>query len=131
MNRSLYEVGDLVDDAVLESLGEGLLEFVHGLEQLVGDFDCVGTWRLVHDQCGCLPPVVQRLEVIGFSTQVDFCHVFDSNGTGAFAGFENDLLKLFDIGEPTKGVDIELIGLILGNGRLAELARRDLDILLP
>ena len=68
--------------------------------------------------------------VVALGAQLDAAHVAEPDHAPLGVGLEDHLGELLGIGEPAQGRDRELEGLAGGDRRLAELAGRDLDVLL-
>jgi hypothetical protein len=123
-------LGGVVEDPVLEALGEVAAQAVHlGLDP-IGDLERVGAGCGV-DRDGDGRGAVELGEpLVALGAELDPGHVLDPDQLPLLAPLDDDVLELLGGLEPAEGVDGVLERLVVGRRLTADLARRHLDVLL-
>ena len=134
LDRIAHEAGRVIHDAVVDALGEPLLELRHGLAHVVRELERVRPGRL-EDRDGDRRLVVEQAaqRIVGCA-QLDPSDIGQARDRAVFRGLDDDLAELFLGGQPALSVHRELEvrpAAVIGERRRAHRAGRHLHVLLP
>ena len=120
----------VVSDRVVHPLGEPLLQLLHLVADQVGGLQGVGPGALVDRERHGGPAVERAGLVVALGAQLDARHVAEPHHAPLGVGLQDHVRELLDVLQPAQRGDRELERLPGGDRRLAELAGRNLDVLL-
>ncbi len=106
-----------------------MLEFVHGLANLLGDVEGVCTGELKNRETGRWLAVQQRIHIVILGPKFHPRHVPEPSQTAIFGRFDDNLLKLLYITQTTESGDCVLKSLTGRCRGLADLTGGHLHIL--
>ncbi len=129
VDRLAHEHRRVVDDVVVDALGELLREPRHRLAHLVRDVDRVAAGTLVDRNRGRGLAVEQRAQRVGARAELDARDVAQARDLTVLADLDRDVLELFLRDEPALRVDQQLEVGAVRRRRRAELARGHLHVL--
>jgi hypothetical protein len=125
-----YELGRVIDDAVLHRGRKVLGQFGHGLAYLLRNVQCVGARRLEDGNGHGGLVVEQGAQAIFGGGQLDAGHVAQAGDAAIGGGLEDDLRELRLVLQAALGVHVELQGRAAVVGRRADHAGGHLYVLL-
>ncbi len=120
----------VVDDGVLEPLGEALLELAHPRLDAVGDVQGVRPGELKDRQAHRRLAVQGQALVLVLGAQLGAADVLEIGDLAVGAGREDDVRELLRLDQPAEGGERVLEVLAAGYGGPAELPGRHLHVLL-
>ncbi len=126
----MHEDGGVVDDVVLDPLGEILLQALHGGADGVGHLQGVGARALEDRQGDGFLVVEVAAQGVVVRAELDAGHVAQVADLASRARTHHDVAELLLGGQAALGVDGDLEVGLAGRGRRADLAGGDLDVLL-
>src|SRR5947207_7100443 len=129
IDRLLHELRGVVKDPVIHSLGEVLLELLHGLADASGELERVRAGGLEHGDRERRLVVEETAHAVGLSPELDARDVAEAHDLSVIPGLHDDVAELLLVREPARGVQRDL-ELGAGRGRRAELPRGHLHVLL-
>ncbi len=130
LDRVSNEDSWVIDDGVIDPLREVLLEFLHGVANVLRKLNGVGARQLENrDGHGGLV-VEQSAKRVAGGPKFQAGDVLEQRLFAVLAGLDNDLAKLLFIDQPPLGVDLKFDGDGLADRLLPDSAGRDLHILL-
>ena len=130
VDRLTHEHRRVVDDLIVHALGELFREPLHRLAHAVGDPDRVAARALIDRNRGRGHVVEQRAQRVSARAELDSRDVAQARDLAVLADLHDDVPELVLVDEPALCVDQELEVRGAGRGRGAELAGRDLHVLL-
>ena len=120
VDRLLDELGGIIDDAIFEAFGESLRRGLHlGLDRL-GGFERVRPRALERREQHRRVARQIGVAVIVRRAELDARDVGDANLPPVGVGADHDIGELLRVGEAALRLDVELIGVAVRIGRLAE-----------
>ena len=130
LDGDLHEVGGVVGDLVLHVRREAALQAFHGGAHLIGDRDRVGPRLQVGGDTDGRLAVGAGQHVVVLAAEFDPGHVFHPDLGAVRHGADDDALELLDVIQPPLG--LHRVGEVGGGagGLGADLARRELGVLL-
>ena len=130
-NRFANEDGGIVGDGVVDALGKGFFEALHGLANLERGFEGVGAGTLGNGKSGGRFVVEKAAEGVGAGAEFDATDIADAGDLAVFGSTNDDVGEFVFGGETALGVDEELEGgAVIAGRRSTENAGSDLNILL-
>ncbi len=130
-DRGLDELGRVIDDAILEALGEALRQSLHlGLDG-VRRVDGVGARLLSDGHHGGGEAVLVAVGRVAERAELDAADVLDAHDASVGPGLEDDVLELGRLQQAPLQLQRHLKGAHVGLRRLAERAAGDLQVLRP
>src|SRR6201987_5642038 len=89
----------------------------------------MGAWFSVDEKRGSIVSVHEGCVAIVGSTDLGMSDVSDTGYASLAVRLENDVTEFFRSGQTTTRFDVDLVGLVTGNRRSVQNARRNLEIL--
>jgi len=126
------ELGRVKRDGILDALRKPLAELLHEGFYLIGDIEGVGAGKLEDADASRRMAILLAELTVGLSAQLNPRDIPDADDAPAQArvDFDNDVLELLDILQPAQDIDGVLEVLGIGSRWHADLARRNLIVLL-
>ena len=130
-NGFANEDGGIVGDGVVDTLGEGFFEALHGLANLERGFEGVGAGTLGDGKSGGRFVVEKAAQGVRAGAEFDATDIADTGDLAVFGSANDDVGEFVFGGETALGVDEELKGgAVIARGRSTEYSGSDLNILL-
>ncbi|OLB50387.1 MAG: hypothetical protein AUI08_05740 [Gemmatimonadetes bacterium 13_2_20CM_2_65_7] len=121
----------VVDDPVLDAIGEVLLQLRHRGAHRTRELEGVRARRLEDRDRDSLFVVEHRAERVVARRELDPGHVPEASDFAVGPRLDDDVAELPLVEEAAAGVDAQLVGYPLGHRRAANYAGRDLHVLFP
>ncbi len=129
-NRLIDERRGVVNNRVIQTVGESALHLLHLRADVVRGLQRVGARQLIDRQRHRRLAVERAGLVVPLGTQLDLRHVGQADDSAVSVGLEDRVTELLDIDEPAHRAHRVLEHLPARHRRLAELAGGDLRVLL-
>ena len=130
INRHLNELGGVVRHLVGHTAGEVLRQTIERLAHRLGSVQSIRAGLQVHTESSVLLAVERGHQRVVLGTQLDPCNVLEQQAGTGVIGAQNDILKLFRVGESALGGHRVGEILLLLERLLAEAAGGELRVLL-
>ena len=128
-DRDLDELGRVIDDAVLEVLGESLRQPLHCFLDRVRRRDRVRAGLLRDDQHGRRGVVLVAVGGVAQRAELDTADVLHAHDTAVLSRLQHNVLELARVQQATLELQRQLEGAHVALRRLAKGAAGDLDVL--
>ena len=128
-DRDLDELGRVIDDAVLEVLGEPLRQSLHRLLDRIRRRDRVRAGLLRDDQHGRRVVVLVAVGGVAQRAELDAADVLHAHDAAVLPRLQHDVLELARVEQAPLELQRQLEGAHVALRRLAERAAGDLDVL--
>ena len=126
----MNELGGVVRNLVSHTAGEVLRQTVERLAHRLGSVQSIRAWLQVHTESSVLLTVERGHQRVVLGTQLDPCNVLEQQAGTGVIGAQDDVFKLFRVGEPALGGHRVGEILLLLERLLAEAAGGELRVLL-